>query len=389
MNRKQIVILLAAFLVIGTAGLILVKRNKDSWSQTEAKMGDKVLPNFDPNAVAAVHFKGFSEMSLVHSNDVWVVPERNNYPANFHQLSDVLIKLKNLKVMEADNVDPSDLARVNLDEPGKVPGGGTLVEFKDAQGKILDSILVGKKHMRPQIDPVHTSFMSSEPDGCYIRLPRDPNEVMLISDPLTSLQASPETWFSKDFFKVERMKSCALASTNASDSWKISRDNESADWTLDEAVIGETLDPARVRQITNMLGTLRFIDVYPSGQPHDTGLDNPLLLTAETFDGFTYTIKVGAKNPQGNYYLTVTVGAQLPPGGASPKLQEKLKQEQGLASWIYTIGPWVIDPALRPRAQLLQGYQEPDSAAAASPSSAPKRGNSLPGDQTWRPHVIQ
>jgi hypothetical protein len=384
MKRKQLFILLAALLVVGSAGLILVKKNKESWSQTEAKMGDKVLPDFQPNAVAAIHIKGNTELNLLHSNELWVVQERNNYPANFHQISDVLIKLKNLKVIEADSVDPSDLARVNLDAPGKTPGSGTLVEFKDGQGKLLASLLVGKKHMRGQSDAVRTSFMSSEPDGCYVLVPSQPGEVMLVPEPLTSLQASPEVWFSKDFIKVDRLKSCALASTNPADSWKISRDNETSDWTLAGAQPGETLDAGRLRQITNMLAAPRFNDVFPGKSVPDTALANPMVITAETFDNFTYTIKVGAKTPDGNYYMTVNATAELPGGEKSGPLHEKLSQEQALGSWVYTVGFWIMDPMLHPRAQLLQGYQEQDANAAPE-----KRGNSLPGDATWKPRVIQ
>ena len=82
-------------------------------------MGDKVLPDFRPNDVAAIHIKGGSEINLVHKNDLWRVAERNDYPANFGKISDLLIKLQDLKVMEAETVGPSQLARVNLDEPGQ------------------------------------------------------------------------------------------------------------------------------------------------------------------------------------------------------------------------------------------------------------------------------
>ncbi|HZQ48409.1 MAG TPA: hypothetical protein VFC07_15435, partial [Verrucomicrobiae bacterium] len=137
MNRKQLILLLAALAIVGGAGLVLLNKKKESWSVPEARMGDKVLPNFRYNDVAAIHIKGASDVNVVRANDVWRVRERSDYPANFHQISDVLIKMRELKVVQSETVDPSELSRVELDEPGKGPGSGTLVEFKDVQGKVI------------------------------------------------------------------------------------------------------------------------------------------------------------------------------------------------------------------------------------------------------------
>jgi len=193
--------------IIGGAGLVLLKRNQESWAVPEAKMGDKVLSNFQPNDVAAIHIKGGADLNLVHKNDLWRVQERNDYPANFHQISDLLIKLKDLKVVESETVEPSELGRVNLDEPGHGSESGTLVEFKDGKGKVLAALLLGKKHI-PESSP--SPFNRGTPDGRYILLPSDPKDVLLISEALTSLEPNAQQWLSRDFFKVEKMKSISV-----------------------------------------------------------------------------------------------------------------------------------------------------------------------------------
>ena len=40
------------------------------------------------------------------------------------------------------------------------------------------------------------------------------------------------------------------------------------------------------------------------------------------------------------------------------KLQEKLKQEQSLALWVYVVNSWILEPLLHNRAQMLQGYKD-------------------------------
>jgi hypothetical protein len=382
MNRKQLIFLLVILAVLGGAGLVLINRNKESWALPEAKMGDKVLPHFQPNAVAAIHIKGGSDLNLAHKNDLWRVQERGDYPANFHQISDVLLKLKDLKVVESDTVEPSQLARVNLDEPGHGSGSGTLVEFKDAQGKLLDSLLLGKKHMREQTDS-HSPFLGGSPDGCYVLLPSDPKVVLLISDALSGLQPNPRQWLSKDFFKVEKAKSISLAASNGSNSWKLTRETESSPWILIDGRPDERLDTNKVALIVHTLAFPAFVDIAPDTAPSESGLDKPRVLTIETFDRFTYTLKVGAKSPEDNYYMTVGVAAELP--DKTKKREDKLKQEQALAPWVYQVSSWILDPLLRDRAQILQGYNA-EKAAAEKTSAQTDPAAAQP---VWTPRVIQ
>jgi hypothetical protein len=178
MNRRQLGLLLVALVIIGSAGLILLKRHRESWSQPQAKTGDKVLVDFQPNAVAAIRITNGAELNLVYDRELWRVRERNNYPADFHKISDLLIKLKALKVVEAETVDPSELGHVDLAAPGSGPNSGTLVEFLDAKDKTLNSLLVGKRQT-PSGQSSSLPSGGGQPEGCYLLLPEAPTEVLL------------------------------------------------------------------------------------------------------------------------------------------------------------------------------------------------------------------
>jgi Domain of unknown function (DUF4340) len=412
MNRKQLILLLVVLAVIGGAGLVLLNQHKESWAVHEAKMGDKVLPNFQPNDVAAIHIKGGADLNIVREKDVWRVKERGDYLANFGQISDLLIKLRDLKIVEAETVGSSDLARVNLDEPGKGVDSGTLVEFKDGQGKVLASLLLGKKHMRQQNESSPARLVGGDPDGRYILLPGDPKDVLLISDALNSLQPNPRQWLNKDFFKVGKMKSISLASTNAANSWKLTRETESSPWVLIDGKPGEVLDTKKISPIVNALNLPMFVDVASTNASGNSGWDKPMVVTIETFDHFAYALKVGAKGGgEDSYRMTVAVTADIPMERVSGKdelpdekkkldkefqdnnrkLQDKLKQEQALAPWVYVVNSWIMDPMLHDRAQILQGNTEEKAADAgnmSTPSAATKQG-STPADSGWTPHVIK
>jgi hypothetical protein len=384
MNRKQLILILIFLAVVGSAGLILLNRQRESWAVPETKMGEKVLPNFQPNDVESIRIKGASEVNLVHKDGLWRVPARYDYPANFHQISDVLIKLKELKIVEANTVEESDLARVNLLEPAKGAGSGTLVEFSDAQGKRIAAILVGKRQMHARDESSRSPILDDKADGCYIRLLSNPKEVLSISDPLSALQPDPQAWLSHDFIRVEKPKSISFISPDPANSWTITRESETSPWVLRDAKPDESLDGIKALAAANALVASRFNDVIPSNSTAETGLEKPRVVKLETFNHFAYTLKIGSKTPEGYYYLTVAVATDLPQGASeeAKKLQEKLKQEQMLAPWIYEVGTWILDPLLRDRAQMLQGAED----SASHPEKKPAAAGSSPG---WTPSVIQ
>src|SRR6202042_3461793 len=100
---------------------------------------------------------------------------------------------------------------------GTGPDAGTGVEFMDVRGKIMASLLLGKKHLRESSSPL----ANGSADGRYVLLSKKPDEVFLVADALEAFQPKPQMWLSKNFIKVEQIKSIALdAGTN---SWKIAR----------------------------------------------------------------------------------------------------------------------------------------------------------------------
>lgn len=395
MNRKQLIILILALVILGGAGLVLRKRDQQSWDTTGSKLGEKVLPNFQVNNVSAIHIKGDKDLDLVKKNDRWCVQERNDYPANYSQITELLFKMGDLKVAQSEPISPPDLGRMDLADPGTGPEAATLVEFKDAQGKTLESVLLGKKHTRKADRP--SPYGDGEfPDGRYILLKSDPSDLLTVSDPLNSVQDKPADWLNKDFFKVEKPKSIALVSTNAADSWTLTRESENSPWVLSNVKTNEVLDTNKVSSLAGTLSYPSFVDIAADQAPAKTGLDKPTTVTITTFDGFTYTLKIGNKTPENDYDVSVDVAAEFPKetdwtGGKAEKpedkakidkvyqdkykpLQDKLKQEKELNGWTYVVNGWLIDPLIRTRGQLMvdkkDEKKEADSSSAAMPDKA-------------------
>ncbi|HWH67949.1 MAG TPA: DUF4340 domain-containing protein [Candidatus Sulfotelmatobacter sp.] len=397
MNRKQFTLLIGLMVVLGVAGLAVYKKQNAARSAGNAALGQKLLGTFPVNDVTHIAIKqGTNELNLVKKDDLWRVRERSDYPANYNEISDFLLKARDLKVVQTEQVGPSQLPRLAL-----VPGQGTnaalVVDFKDQGDKTIKSLLLGKKHLRKsnRPSPMGDDMGMGEggfPDGRYVKVGVDAAEVAVISDPLANVEPKPDQWLSKDFFKVEKVRSVAVTFPDAAtNSWKLSRESETGEWKLAEAKPGEQLDAAKASAVPNPLSSPTFTDVDTASKPEQLGLDKPTVVALETFDNFTYTLKVGQK-ANDNYPLALTVAAQLPkertPGkdekaedkakldkefkDNQKKLEDKLAQEKSYEKWTYLVSSWTLEPLLKERGQLMvEKKEEPkkdDKAAADVPA---------------------
>src|SRR5204863_1883520 len=315
MNRKQLGILIVLGAVIGALSLYVSRRNAASYqSSGEGGAGKKLLPDFPINDVARIGIKqGTNELNLVRQDDNWTVRERYGYPANFQEIGDLLRKIWDLKVVQTEQVGPSQFAKLELTEPNNGTSSGTLVEFKDKSDKTIKAVLLGKKHMRKSENASPLGGSDGWPDGRYLLVLNGPKDVAVVSDALSEVETKPDRWLSKDFFKVEKLKAVSVTHTNATNSWKLTRELENGPLTLADAKPEEQLDTGKSSPVGNALSYPSFTDVVsPQGRPEDTGMDAPVVAKLDTFDGFTYSVKIGKKTAEDNYYLSISVSADLP-----------------------------------------------------------------------------
>ena len=241
--------------------------------------------------------------SLTKKDDVWKVDERADFPANYERVHDMLTKLWDLKTVQVQEIGQSQFARLELAEP--LAGAGTKIEFKDKDGKSLGTLLLGKKHMK-EARGMGFGGENGFPAGRYVVQPGS-TKVALISETLDEVEAKPESWIARDFFKIENPSAVTLAGATDAQKWKLTRENATADWKLDGAKPEEKTDSAKASPVATAFANPTFTDVLaPDAKPADTGLDKPTAITIETFDGFTYVLKAG-KETNGNQPVTVEV----------------------------------------------------------------------------------
>lgn len=384
MKGKQLFILLLLAALAGGAWYYLSKRNGSAWSATGGG-GGKVI-EFPINDVARLKIKGSAgEVNLVKKGDLWTVQERADYPANFEQVSGLLRKLWELKTVQEVKVGASQMARLELEEPGKGDKAGTVVEFIGADGKALGGLLLGKKHVRKSEGGGGPMDFGGFPTGRYVK-PVSGAKVSLVSEPFDDVEPKPERWLAKDFVKIDGPKSIAVAGQTDAQKWTVTRENATAEWKLADARPDEKADSSKTFALGNIFSAPNFNDVLaPDAKPADSGLDKPTTATIETFDGFRYELKIGKASGE-NFPVLVSVSANLakertPGKDEKPEdktkldeefktklkqQEEKLAAEQKFAGRTYLVAKFAVEPLLKDRAALL-----PDKPAEPAPAPAP------------------
>jgi hypothetical protein len=382
MNRKQFLLLVVALLVLGGAGIALFWQDIAAYRESGAKIGARLLPDLKVAEVAQVRLQDAKDaVTLVKKDNAWTVQERAGYAADVQAIADLLVKLVELKVTQAEQVGASLLPRIELVEPGKGEGAGTLVEFKDGAGKPLARLILGKKVLKK--DPLNPLPAAKDgvPAGRYVLRPESQETVVVVSDPINSAEAKPGKWLAKDFFKAERIKTLSLGGEGEAPRWKITRDVEWGQWKF--AAGPGDLDASAAVGAVNSLANIAFTDVAVGAKPEDAG--KPMVAVAETFDALTYTLKVAKKKGGDEYHATIGIAGE-PPRARTPekdekaqekerrdkdfvetrkRLEERIAREKLLARWTYVVGKSAVEPLLKEREQMVAQRKKKDDKARA------------------------
>jgi hypothetical protein len=191
------------------------------------------------------------------------------------------------------------------------------------------------------------------------------------------VSAKPQQWLARELMRVERVKSVAALGADGRERWSVFKDSESSDWKWR----GEgKLDPGKAQDASSALYALQIADAAVGVSDADAGLDKPLRIRAETFDGWRYELAIGKAGPEDRYYARSTVAGTLPEKRTPPKdekdadkdaaekafadrkaaLAAKLEREQAVSGRVVLIPKATLDPLLRERKALIAAPKPKD-----------------------------
>lgn len=287
-------------------------------------------------------------LTLQRRDANWVIAERAGFPAEFEQVRQLVLSVLGLKVGGREPIAEKDRSRLGLDAKG------TQLEFLGADGKRLASLIVGKKYFKREPDDAD----KAPGDGRFVLLPATPGSVIVVADPLALATTRSATWLAKTGFGAEKVRSMEVDLASGG-KWRIERARDDADWKLTPLYAGEKLDVLRANSASYSLNRIAIADVAaPAVRPEDTGLDKPTTVVASTFDGLTYTLKLG-KARGDDYFATLWISGE--PRASGPDAAERAKslaarlpREKAHAGHILLVARSKFEDVLKKRAELLE-----------------------------------
>jgi len=377
MNRKQTLIALVMLAILAVAGAAVILSDRSSWGPADSRAGLKVAAGLRISDVAEIAIRDAAgELHLVRGRMQWTIRERAGFAADTNRVAELLVKLAELKIVQSEPLPADQRARFDLVEPkGKdVASAGTLLELKDAKGGTLAHLLLGKRIIKGGALASNAPG-EAEASGRYLTAGGDAGTLLAVAEPLAEVESKPELWLLKDLVRAEGAKSIA-SSRDGKLRWKVTRGSESANWQF--AGSGQKPDLQKATDLASSMGWVNLVDVVPDPDKVDTGLDHAIVVTAETFDGLSYTLQIG-KQVGDNYYVKVAVSGE--PGKVRTpvknekaedkakndkefeegrkKLIERLEREKQLERWVYLVSKNGVAPLLRDRSGLLPEKKTP------------------------------
>jgi len=351
MNARAAAVLVVLLLVLGGGALLYQRQEAERRPADLGELGQPVIKNLKVADIAAIRITApGSTLTLQRKDAGWVIAEREGFPADAGKVRQFVLDAIELKIGQTLPIGEKARPRLNLDS-----ASGTQVIFNAVDGKVLATLLVGKKYFKREPD----SPDKAPGDGRYVMLPSDTKTAFVISNPLAQASTRTADWIDRASFQVEKVKSLELRFADGS-GWRIERAADNADWKLAGARPGEKLEISKANAASYSLSLLELADVAPKDAA-DTGLDHPTVVKAATLDGLAYEIKVG-KLQGDNYYVSFRPSGELrkDAGGDKDraerikKIEARQPREKLLSEHVLLIPKSKLEDTLKKRADLLE-----------------------------------
>lgn len=373
MNMKKLIGMAVVLAVL--AGVAVWQRKGQEVRRSLPVAEDAtLLKGIDLNTLTGLEVvQDSSQVVLSKKDGLWVVESLFNYPADFNRLAEALRKMADVKTgspVRSGNVAASEFG---LDEHAKK------IVLKTADGSASATVTVGARREASDTAGWANQFFIRKGDG---------DAINLVDYDFRPFSDKPADWISKELLKVQ---SGDIVSVKEGD---VSLKLDGADWTLTD--LNQETEEFQSSEANRLRSALQYLNCTTVADPAktdaDLGFDQPVVYVAQTKDGFTYTVKLGAKTDDGRY-VRVAAEYTRPAQPVAPAGNDKEKQEAyskeldafnntvaanadradklnaQLSKWTYVVSSYTADSLMIARDKLVKAKEEPktDSAEPANP----------------------
>ncbi|MFZ5950552.1 MAG: peptidylprolyl isomerase, partial [Candidatus Rifleibacteriota bacterium] len=235
-------------------------------------------------------------IELKNADNTWRLPGMNDMRADRNRLEEFFQRLNDARLGEAVTVNAQkhgDLGVARLASDTSLVGDEVaVINLKDAQGKELKSIYLGKGRAARSVDGA-PGFGN---DGQYCRI-SDSDAVYLLSG-FFWIEKNLKNWLSKDLLKITRNQISKIAWTYpASDKevFELSRATASEALTLGKLDADQQTKADSANSAAGFFEALSFDDFIATDSPEmHPGLENHVALWVESFDGLKLSMRISS-----------------------------------------------------------------------------------------------
>src|SRR5260370_40891562 len=214
MKKNQLLLLVAAAILVGLAGIYYQIRRSAGWN--ESRTDRRIFQNLAINDVTKIQIRSTAgSVTLERKGDEWRVAERDDYPADFEKIRDLIKTLWALKGGQEMQVGPSQFERLKVLAPGQGNDAGIEIDLKGEKDANIASLIVGKSVDRSD-NPTGAAA-----SGRFIFNPAVKDRVYLVSETFYNIDPlSVGPWLDKKFIFPGYLNEIAQPAWSMNPGWK-------------------------------------------------------------------------------------------------------------------------------------------------------------------------
>ncbi|MDM8517195.1 DUF4340 domain-containing protein [Desulfobacterales bacterium HSG16] len=291
------------------AGIAWFSMNQKQSGTAKSEMGKSLFTTFPINDIASINIKSADdEVVLKKGEKIWAVESRFDYPADFKMITDLSKKIRDLKVGRQFPASDATKKRLALFAPdnsdAKADNKGSMLTLKDAEDKMIASLILGKER---------------ESGGGHYVMSASKSDIYLVDKDFKYLDKKSTDWLVKEVMDVKAddvKQVICFAPETKEPLYTIQRPEKGKDPEIDKDVPeGSKLIANKISSLFSALASLRMEDVEnPADADTKTGMDKAFLFEYQMFDGTVYKIKASsaANGKDALYYLKADVSYEKP-----------------------------------------------------------------------------
>lgn len=200
--EKKNLILIGIILIL--AGIFYVSKNKpQAYNQASKKSGVNLV-ELSTGSIDSIRItKGKIPLNLVQKENIWVVQEKENYPADSKKIADLVNRLRELKGDTFYSSDKTKWGNFQVLDPieNQSEEAGTKVELINKNGEIVASLIIGKvkeskENNENAYAPPRKSIFARKTDSADVYL----------CNVIVTVDNAPSNWIEKELIDIKKNK---------------------------------------------------------------------------------------------------------------------------------------------------------------------------------------